>query len=159
MLTLVSTDFPTNCLIRLPNSFVELYGLVNKVKGRDNTSIEDSDDSGSVETAICLLTGTVMRSGSPRRPYNRSVGFQYILYLLVFLILEPFSHCCTCRLDLQERARCTRDTRDQELASSSLSRNAQCSSCTTTSQPTLPACMLINMVKRIQVCGEDAPSF
>ena len=53
---------------------MELYGLVNKVKGRDSTSIEDSDDGGSAETAICLLTGTVMRSGSPRRAYNRSVS-------------------------------------------------------------------------------------
>lgn len=68
------TDEPTNCLIRLPKSFVELYGLVNKVKGRDSTSVEDNDDAGSAETAICLLTGSVMRSGSPRRPYNRSVS-------------------------------------------------------------------------------------
>lgn len=65
-------DEPTNCLIRLPKSFVELYGLVNRVKGRDSTSVEDNDDAGSAETAICLLTGSVMRSGSPRRPYNRS---------------------------------------------------------------------------------------
>lgn len=65
-------DSPTNCLVRLPKSFVELYGLVNKVKGRDSSSVDDSDDGGSAETAICLLTGTVMRSGSPRRTYNRS---------------------------------------------------------------------------------------
>lgn len=68
------TDNPTSCLIRLPKSFVELYGLVNKVKGRDSATIEESDDAGSAETAICLLTGAVMRSGSPRRPYNRSVS-------------------------------------------------------------------------------------
>jgi hypothetical protein len=48
---------------------------VNKVKRRADTNIEDSDDGGSVETAICpSAPGTVMRSGSPRRPYNRSVG-------------------------------------------------------------------------------------
>jgi len=67
-------DKPTNCLIRLPENFVELYGLVNKVKGRDGTSIDENDDSGSAETAICLLTGSVMRSGSPRRSYNRSIA-------------------------------------------------------------------------------------
>jgi hypothetical protein len=91
---------------------------VNKVKGRDSTNIEDSDDGGSVETAICLLTGTVMRSGSPRRPYNRSVG-STLLDLCCFLLLEPFSDCCICRLDLQERARFMRDTQDQGLESSS----------------------------------------
>mmetsp|Transcript_26267 Transcript_26267/g.39764 ORF Transcript_26267/g.39764 Transcript_26267/m.39764 type:complete len:3039 (+) Transcript_26267:216-9332(+) len=66
-------DEPTHCLIRLPKSFVELYGLVNKVKGREGTTMEDNDDVGNAETAICLLTGSVMRSGSPRRTYNRSV--------------------------------------------------------------------------------------
>lgn len=64
----------TKCLIRLPKSFVELYSIVNKVKGRDNTAaIDDTDDAGSTETAICLLTGAVMRSGAPRRPYSRTV--------------------------------------------------------------------------------------
>ena len=31
----------TNCLIRLPKSFVELYGLVNRVRGRDEPSTAD----------------------------------------------------------------------------------------------------------------------
>jgi len=68
-------DTPTFSLIRLPRSFVELYGIVSKVKGREeSTSLDDSDDVGNAETAICLLTGTVMRSGSTRRPYtNRSL--------------------------------------------------------------------------------------
>jgi len=66
-------DTPTFSLIRLPKSFVELYGIVSKVKGREeSTSLDDSDDIGNSETAICLLTGTVMRSGSTRRPYHRS---------------------------------------------------------------------------------------
>lgn len=59
---------PTFTLVRLPRSFVELYNLVNKVKRRDASSgMEDDDDGSSSETAICLLTGTVMRSGSDRR--------------------------------------------------------------------------------------------
>jgi len=63
----------TKCLVRLPKSFVELYSLVNKVKGRDDTAAMDVDDDGvSSETAICLLTGAVMRSGSPRRLYVRT---------------------------------------------------------------------------------------
>jgi len=55
-------------LIRLPTSFVELYGLVNSIMG---TGHDESDEQASGETAICLLTGTVMRSGAPRRPYAR----------------------------------------------------------------------------------------
>jgi len=74
-------DEPTHCLIRLPKSFVELYGLVNKVKGRDGTTIDDNDDAGNAETAICLLTGSVMRSGSPRRSYNRSVRLFYVFIM------------------------------------------------------------------------------
>jgi hypothetical protein len=65
-------DKPTFCLIRLPKSFVELYNLVNKVKGREDTAAGDdtADDAGSSETAICLLTGKVMRSGSSRRGFS-----------------------------------------------------------------------------------------
>eukprot|EP00980_Cylindrotheca_fusiformis_P012594 scaffold3084_cov144-Cylindrotheca_fusiformis.AAC.42 len=65
-------DAPTFSLIRLPKSFVELYGIVNKVKGRDDATLEDSEDVGNAETAICLLTGAVMRSGSTRRPFHRA---------------------------------------------------------------------------------------
>ena len=66
-------DGPTFSLIRLPKSFVELYGLVNRIKGREDASaLDESDDVGSAETAICLLTGSVMRSGSARRPYQRT---------------------------------------------------------------------------------------
>jgi hypothetical protein len=66
-------NMATKCLIRLPKSFVELYSLVNKVKGRDDAAAMDvDDDGGSSETAICLLTGAVMRSGSPRRSYIRT---------------------------------------------------------------------------------------
>jgi hypothetical protein len=62
---------PTFCLVRLPKSFVELYNLVNKVKGRDDPgAAEDNDETGSSETAICLLTGKVMRSGSSRRNFS-----------------------------------------------------------------------------------------
>ena len=62
----VNPGNPPNCLIKLPNSFVELYSIVNRVKGRDSRS-DDMDDDGGAETAICLLTGTVMRSGTIRR--------------------------------------------------------------------------------------------
>ena len=52
--------------MKLPKSFVELYNAVNRVKGRDSRS-DDADDDGGFETAICLLTGAVMRSGTIRR--------------------------------------------------------------------------------------------
>lgn len=66
-------EIPTFTLIRLPQSFVELYNIVNKVKGRDDHgAIDESDDVGSAETAICLLTGAVMRSGSSRRFLSRA---------------------------------------------------------------------------------------
>lgn len=66
-------ESPTFTLIRLPKSFVELYNIVNKVKGRDdNAAMDESDDIGSSETSICLLTGAVMRSGSTRRVLSRA---------------------------------------------------------------------------------------
>jgi hypothetical protein len=65
---------PMNCLVMLPKSFVELYSMVNRVKGRDSQS-DDNDEDGSFETAICLLTGAVMRSGTIRRmKENRPPG-------------------------------------------------------------------------------------
>ena len=65
---------PTFNLIRLPKSFVELYNIVSKVKGREESGgTDEHEDVGNTETAICLLTGTVMRSGSPRRSYSRSI--------------------------------------------------------------------------------------
>ena len=61
-------------LIRLPRSFVELYSMVNQVKGRDSAgTVDENDEASSSETAICLLTGTIMSSGSSRRPYTRAV--------------------------------------------------------------------------------------
>ena len=66
---------PAFTLIRLPKSFVELYNIVNKVKGREDSAaaMDDSDDIGSSETSICLLTGAVMRSGATRRVLSRAV--------------------------------------------------------------------------------------
>eukprot|EP00536_Pseudo-nitzschia_multiseries_P013927 jgi/Psemu1/291151/fgenesh1_pg.632_\ len=65
-------DAPTFSLIRLPKSFVELYGIVSKVKGREESaSLEEAEEIGNAETAICLLTGTVMRSGCQRRSLTR----------------------------------------------------------------------------------------
>jgi len=65
---------PLSCLVKLPKSFVELYSMVNRVKGRDNRT-DDADDDGGFETAICLLTGSVMRSGTIRRmKTNRPPG-------------------------------------------------------------------------------------
>lgn len=67
-------NFPIFNLIRLPKSFVELYNIVSKVKGREDSGGPDEhEDVGNTETAICLLTGTVMRSGAPRRAYNRAI--------------------------------------------------------------------------------------
>jgi hypothetical protein len=68
-------DKPTFNLIRLPKSFVELYNLVNKLNGRENDQSalgDETDDLGTTETSICLLTGAVMRSGSARRSYSRA---------------------------------------------------------------------------------------
>jgi len=65
---------PLSCLVKLPKSFVELYSIVNRVKGRDSRA-DDADDDSGFETAICLLTGAVMRSGTIRRTkQNRRPG-------------------------------------------------------------------------------------
>jgi len=71
-------------LVRLPQSFVQLYSLVNRIKGHyypadsnpnspasSGNGLEDVDDATSSDTAICLLTGAVMRSGH-RRPFATS---------------------------------------------------------------------------------------
>ncbi|CAB9509609.1 protein ligase UBR1 [Seminavis robusta] len=66
-----SREIPTFSLVRLPSSFVELYSIVNKVKGRDETNlVDESDDVSTSETAICLVSGTVLRSGSTRRSFS-----------------------------------------------------------------------------------------
>eukprot|EP00558_Chaetoceros_sp_UNC1202_P000047 CAMPEP_0197259542 /NCGR_PEP_ID=MMETSP1429-20130617/83565_1 /TAXON_ID=49237 /ORGANISM="Chaetoceros sp., Strain UNC1202" /LENGTH=483 /DNA_ID=CAMNT_0042723751 /DNA_START=59 /DNA_END=1507 /DNA_ORIENTATION=- len=64
-------------LIRLPHSFVELYSLANEVKGSGRSSMDAEDDSSSTETALCLMTGTILRAGASRRGYrsrNRAPG-------------------------------------------------------------------------------------
>ena len=66
MLAIQFLASPMNCLVKLPQSFVELHGIVNRVKAREGRPDDSADDSG-FETAICLLTGTVMRSGATRR--------------------------------------------------------------------------------------------
>ncbi|KAL3923025.1 MAG: hypothetical protein SGILL_001888, partial [Bacillariaceae sp.] len=69
-------DTPTFSLIRLPKSFVELYGIVNKVKGRDESStLDEAEDVGSTETAICLLTGacTVLLMHNNKSAYSASI--------------------------------------------------------------------------------------
>mmetsp|Transcript_17876 Transcript_17876/g.25261 ORF Transcript_17876/g.25261 Transcript_17876/m.25261 type:complete len:2379 (-) Transcript_17876:136-7272(-) len=66
-------------LISLPKSYVKLYGLVNKVK---NTFTDAMDDRNNTETAICLITGAVLRTGSRRADstpgpctlYSRTIG-------------------------------------------------------------------------------------
>ena len=68
---------PLSCLVQLPKSFVELYSMVNRVKGRDSRA-DDADDDGGFEIAICLLTGAVMRSGTIRR--KKSVSLHTLLY-------------------------------------------------------------------------------
>lgn len=62
---------PPSCLVKLPKSFVELYSIVNKVKGRESNS-DDADDG--YETAVCLLTGAVMRSGSKSKRDRETNG-------------------------------------------------------------------------------------
>lgn len=103
-------------MVKLPKSFVELYSMVNRVKGRDSRS-DDTDDDGGFETAICLLTGAVMRSGTIRRMKQvRSLSFlssihpclSHVLILLPSLVfslskriaLLAHVHCMQGRLDL-----------------------------------------------------------
>lgn len=79
------TEIPTFSLARLPKSFVELYSIVNKVKGRDEgTLLDDADDAGSAETAICLVSGAVLKSGSSRRSFSRAVSTGYFANFVVF---------------------------------------------------------------------------
>lgn len=59
----------TSGFVSLPQSFVELYALVNQIKGHYEN--EDTSHSTS-ETAICLLTGKVIQSGSSRNAYSRA---------------------------------------------------------------------------------------
>eukprot|EP00957_Ditylum_brightwellii_P155659 11849506-Ditylum_brightwellii.AAC.1 len=59
------TDLPAIGLICLPQSFVELYSLVNRVKGWDNTGcVDEADGRSSSDAAICHLNGAVMHSGA-----------------------------------------------------------------------------------------------
>ena len=62
---------PPSCLVKLPKSFVELYSIVSKVKGREGNA-DDADDG--YETAVCLLTGAVMRSGSKSKRDRETNG-------------------------------------------------------------------------------------
>lgn len=85
-----ASEFPTFSLARLPKSFVELYSIVNKVKGRDEaTLMDDTDDSGSAETAICLVSGAVLRSGSTRRSFSRAVSSGFALHVRGVSCLNP----------------------------------------------------------------------
>ena len=59
-------------LIQLPKSYVELYSMVNKVKATVKSSgLDDSEDIVSGETAICLITGSILRAALPRRHFRR----------------------------------------------------------------------------------------
>lgn len=63
-----------SCFVKLPQHFVELYSMVNRVKGRDSRTDTDDDDE-RFETAICLLTGAVMCAGTAKRAKsNRPPG-------------------------------------------------------------------------------------
>jgi hypothetical protein len=130
---------PNSGLIRLPRSFVELYSLVNRVKGRDNTAaLDESDDIGSSETAICLLTGTMMKSGSPRRAFSRPVSLKrtktiyMVLKRCIVQILKSFlstrvlSLHCFHRLVPQVLVRFTHEGLAPELVFSFWSKNALC---------------------------------
>ena len=54
-------------LIRLPHSFVELYGIVNRVKLAGRKNLDEQDEQTSSEMAICLITGAIIRAGSEGR--------------------------------------------------------------------------------------------
>ena len=134
----------TNSLIRLPKSFVELYGLVNRVRGRDEPSnTDDGDEGSSSETAICLLTGAVMRSGTPRRAYARAT--------------RP-AGACTVHAREKEKGVSNMFIDYviliwwvRELAFSFWFKSVQFCSCTITSLRTRQVFMSINMAKRILV--------
>ncbi|KAL7474464.1 hypothetical protein ACHAW6_000436, partial [Cyclotella cf. meneghiniana] len=83
---------PMNCLVKLPKSFVELYGIVNRVKGREGRP-DDTEDDSAFETAICLLTGTVMRSGAIRR--TKKVSAMYIISTYVRMDSVTYFDCFT----------------------------------------------------------------
>jgi hypothetical protein len=156
---LLNADEPTNCLIRLPKSFVELYGLVNRVKGRDTINVDDNDDSGSAETAICLLTGSVMRSGSPRRPYNRSVSQVHArLGGISFTLYSSDNICFHCRHGLQALVLFTQDKQVRVLVFSFWYRSALSFSCTITNLLTRLASLSTSTVKRTQGSEEGGLS-
>jgi hypothetical protein len=69
---------------------VELYSIVNKVKGRDEANlVDETEDVSTSETAICLVTGTVLRSGSTRRAFStRAVSYVVKAAKLVDAIIE-----------------------------------------------------------------------
>ena len=59
---------------------------MNKVKGRDETTLmDDADDVGSAETAICLVSGAVLRSGSTRRSFSRAVSLSALNLVVIDL--------------------------------------------------------------------------
>jgi hypothetical protein len=157
---LLTVDEPTNCLIRLPKSFVELYGLVNRVKGRETTNVDDNDDSGSAETAICLLTGSVMRSGSPRRPYNRSVSQVHArLQELIFHCIHVMIVCFLFRHGPQALAPYTQGKQVRVLVFSFWCRSAPSFSCTTTNPLTRLVSLSTNTAKKTQGSGEGGLCF
>jgi hypothetical protein len=60
-------------LINLPRSFVELYGLINRAKMSGHTAdLDEEEDGGRDDTAICLVTGAILRAGSGQRSISRS---------------------------------------------------------------------------------------
>lgn len=143
----------TFSLIRLPKSFVELYGIVNKVKGRDDsgTVLDDNDDAGSAETAICLLTGSVMRSGSSRRPPHRAVStFDFYIFTGFSFCSDIISYLVYSNV-LLAHALCTQGKMGPVSVYSSWFKSVQYFSCTTTSRRILPVCMSTSMVKKTQV--------
>jgi hypothetical protein len=60
-------------LIQLPKSYVELYSMVNQIKTTGKTSsLHDTEDYGSSsESAICLITGQVLKAGLASRHSRR----------------------------------------------------------------------------------------
>ena len=117
MLSSIILGVPLSCLVKLPKSFVELYSMVNRVKGRDSRTDDAEDDSG-FETAICLLTGAVMRSGTVRRMKQVSVFVFNTLMIMFFSSLDflPLFSVPAIRIAPQAHVQCTQERLDLGLA-------------------------------------------
>ena len=60
------------------------------MKGRDETTLmDDTDDTVNAETAICLVSGAVLKSGASRRSFSRSVRLFWFYTAYFSLFASP----------------------------------------------------------------------